>query len=43
MSLEYTMLKVIIADDEPHIYQLLETLIDWDAEGFRIVGFARNG
>lgn len=37
------MLKVIIADDEPHICQLLESLIDWDAEGFRIVGFAKNG
>lgn len=37
------MLKVIIADDEPHICQLLETLIDWAAEGFTIVGFANNG
>lgn len=37
------MLKVIIADDEPHICQLLETLIDWTAEGFTLVGFANNG
>lgn len=37
------MLKVIIADDEPHICQLLEALIDWEAEGFTIAGFAGDG
>lgn len=37
------MLKVIIADDEPHICRLLEALIDWEAEGFTIEGFANNG
>ena len=37
------MLKVIIADDESHICQLLEALIDWEAEGFTIEGFANNG
>lgn len=41
--LEDTMLKVIIADDELHICRLLESLIDWEAEGFTIEGFANNG
>ena len=37
------MLKVIIADDEQHISKLLESLIDWEKLGFRIVGKARDG
>ncbi len=37
------MLKVIIADDEPHICRLLESLLDWKKEGFSIEGFASNG
>lgn len=34
---------MIIADDELHICQLLESLIDWKAAGFEIEGFASSG
>ena len=35
--------KVIIADDEPLVLIGLEDMIDWQAEGFEVVGQARNG
>lgn len=37
------MLKVILADDEPYIVQGLSLIIDWEKEGFEIVGTADNG
>lgn len=37
------MLKVVIADDEQHISKLLNSLIDWNALGYEIVGNARDG
>lgn len=37
------MLKVIIADDEERICQLIGALIDWEAMGMEIVGVAHNG
>lgn len=37
------MLKVMIADDEERICQLIEALIDCDALGMEIVGVAHNG
>lgn len=32
------MLKVLLVDDEPFIVQGLSALIDWEKEGFEIVG-----
>lgn len=37
------MLKVVIADDEIKICELLELLVDWKTLGFQIVGFAHDG
>lgn len=37
------MLKVIIADDEERICQLIQALVDWDALHMEIVGTAANG
>lgn len=37
------MLKVIIADDEERICQLIQALVDWDSLGLTIVGVAHNG
>ena len=37
------MLKVLLVDDEPFIVQGLSALIDWEKEGFEIVGTAGNG
>ncbi len=37
------MLNVLIVDDEPYIRQGLRLIIDWEAEGFCIVGEASNG
>lgn len=37
------MLKVMIADDEERICQLIEALIDGDALGMEVVGIAHNG
>lgn len=37
------MLNILIVDDEPFIRQGLSVLIDWEAEGFQIVGEAANG
>lgn len=37
------MLKVILADDEPYIVLGLSLIIDWEKEGFEIVGTADNG
>lgn len=37
------MVKVIIADDEERICQLIKALVDWEAMGLEIVGIAHNG
>ncbi|MEY8351992.1 response regulator [Lachnospiraceae bacterium 54-53] len=37
------MLKVLIADDEEKICQLIEKLIDWNALGMKLSGVANNG
>ena len=37
------MLQVLLVDDEPFIVQGLSALIDWEKEGFEIVGTAGNG
>jgi len=37
------MLKVVIADDEERICQLIKALIDWEAMGMQIAGIGHNG
>lgn len=37
------MLRVLLVDDEPFILKGLMVLIDWNQEGFEIVGTASNG
>ncbi|EIW26972.1 response regulator receiver protein, partial [Pelosinus fermentans A11] len=37
------MLKVLIADDEEKICQLIEKLIDWQALDMKLSGVANNG
>lgn len=37
------MIKVLIADDEERICQLIKALVDWDAMELELVGFAHNG
>lgn len=37
------ILKVVIADDEVRICQLIQALIDWDSLGMKVVGIAHNG
>ena len=37
------ILKVVIADDEVRICQLIQALIDWDSMGMKVVGIAHNG
>ena len=37
------MLKVLLVDDEPFIVQGLKVLLDWEKEGFEIVGSASDG
>lgn len=37
------MVKVIIADDEVRICQLIQALVDWDGLGLEIAGVAHNG
>jgi len=37
------MLNVLIVDDEPFIREGLRLLIDWEAEGFNIIGEASDG
>lgn len=37
------MLKVLIADDERKVCQLIENLIDWPALGMQVVAIAENG
>ena len=34
------ILKVVIADDEVRICQLIQALIDWDSLGLKVVGIA---
>ncbi|MGI6174558.1 MAG: response regulator [Christensenellales bacterium] len=36
-------LRVLIADDEKKICELIVKLIDWNALGFTVIGFAHNG
>ena len=36
------MLKVLLVDDEPFILQGLSVIIDWQSEGFEIVGKEEN-
>ncbi len=43
MQIEIPLLKVLLIDDEPFIRKGLINLIDWEAEGYRIVGEASNG
>ena len=37
------MLKVLIADDEQKVCQLLANIIDWPAYGFQVVGVVNDG
>ena len=37
------ILKVVIADDEVRICQLIQALVDWDSLGMKVVGVAHNG
>lgn len=37
------MIKVIIADDEERICQLINALIDWESMGMKVEGIAHNG
>ena len=37
------MLKVLIADDEKKVCQLIVNLIDWEAFGFEIAGVVNDG
>lgn len=37
------MLKVLIADDEQKVCQLIEKLVDWDSLGMKIVDVENNG
>ncbi len=36
-------MRVLLADDEPLVLAGLKSLIDWEAEGFEVIGTARNG
>ena len=37
------MLKVLIADDEQKVCQLICNLVDWESLGFEIIGVANDG
>ena len=37
------MLKVLIADDEARVCQLIQMLVDWDALNMQVIGTAANG
>ena len=37
------MLRVLLVDDEPFITKGLSILIDWEKEGYQIVGICENG
>lgn len=37
------MIKVIVADDEERICQLINALVDWETLGMEVVGIAHNG
>lgn len=41
--MENNMIKIVIADDEERICQLIKALIDWESLGLEIVGIAHNG
>lgn len=38
-----SMIKVVLADDEKKVVLLLQKLIDWEKQGFEIVGIANDG
>jgi len=40
---EWRMLRVLIADDESKVCQLIEKLVDWDALGMEVAAVAENG
>lgn len=37
------MIKVLIADDEKKICQLIQALVNWDELGMKVIGFAHDG
>ena len=37
------MIRVVIADDEARICQLIRALVDWDGMGMEVAGTASNG
>ena len=37
------MLKVLIADDEKKVCQLIEKLVDWEAIDIHVTALAENG
>ena len=37
------MIRVIVADDEQKVSQLICSLIEWDALGMELAGVAQNG
>ena len=37
------MYKVLIADDEPKVSQLIKNLIMWEALGIELIGIAHDG
>ena len=37
------MLKVLIADDEPHFRIYMEHVLDWNSLGFEVCGICKNG
>lgn len=40
---ELRMLRVLIADDESKVCQLIEKLVDWDVLGMEVVAVPRTG
>lgn len=37
------MIRVVVADDEPHFRLFMEKVVDWERLGFEIAGMAKNG
>ena len=35
--------SVLLVDDEEEVYSVIMKKLDWEAMGFRIAGYARNG
>lgn len=38
-----SLIKVLIADDEPRIRRGIKNIINWEEEGFEIIGEAEDG